>query len=428
MSPTRRTSPATAPSATTAPPGADREARIESVARQLREAIVPVLRAAAGPEPRPMKLARAIAIDKSLASVLVRCVNAAGDRDLLHLVPSPTGLRILAERTAGVAPRAATRRLEEAIESFRALLEATPGGRAALDARLSEGARALGTRRENSSKQAAFKAMSFLLGYYAEAMSSTLFLIPSGDGRMIDAIEIYRRLGVRRMRASTKIPLFNFTAWPDTEVERPGPRLDPLVPDPKGPTPSNILLAEYCTRPMPVVDVVREEEATVVLLPGAPAADGVEGAMDFAWAFRLRNGGPRSPGPGVHALHGYFLHMPTRRVVRDLWIAESIHEGAIPFASWALPATRQHDHPPAEGRQRYYAQIDLAGDFEPLSGTKRPYAIPGFPGHDRLTEDVLARAGHGDTCFRGWRCTLNYPVPLLDMFVWLRHPEAKESR
>ena len=408
------------------PPAAGREPQIEAVARELRAAIAPVLRAAAGPDVRPMKLARAIDIDKSLASVLVRAVNSPGDRDLLHFVPSPTGLRILAEHTAGVASRAATRRLEAAIESFRALLEATPGGRAALDARLSEGARALGTKRENSSKQAAFKAMSFLLGYYGDVMASTLFVVPAEDGRMVDGIEIFRRQGVRRMRAATKIPLFNFTPWADDEgTDVPATRLDPLVPDKAGPSPSNLLLPEYCTKPMPAVEVEREGRSTAVVLPGA---DGAEGALDFAWAFRLRNGGAREPAPGVHSLHAYFVHMPTRRVVRDIFLAESIYEGAEPFASWALPATQQHDHPPGDGRPRYYGQVDLEGAFEPLAGTRRPFAIPGLPGHDRLTEDVLARVGHDRTRFRGWRCTLNYPVPLLDMYVWLRHPARSAAR
>src|SRR5262245_666850 len=85
---------------------------LDAVARQLRSALGPVLRAAAGGEPRTMKLVRAIAIDKSLASVLVRAVNAPTERELLHLVPSPTGLRILLERTQGIASPTATARLK----------------------------------------------------------------------------------------------------------------------------------------------------------------------------------------------------------------------------------------------------------------------------------------------------------------------------
>ena len=366
-----------------------------------------------------MKLVRAIAIDKSLASVLVRAAGAPTNRELLHLVPSPTGLRILLERTRGIASPTATARLKTATESFRRLLEATPGGRAALDARLAGRARATGSRRENISRQATFKSMSFLLGYYCDTLSSTLIVVPSDDGKVVDGIEIVRRLGLRRMKPGATIPLFSFEPWPD-DTEIGEGRLDPITPDAAGPTPANLLLAEYCPHPMPEVAVVREAASTKVILPGA---DHDEGAMDFAWAFHLRNGGPLDPGAPVTVLHGYYVSMPIRRVVRDVYLAEGIYPGATPFVSWALPGTPHHEHPPGEGEGRYYAQVDLEAEFVPVDGARRTYAVPGVPDQDRLVRDVLERSGHARTGFRRWRCALNYPVPLLDMFVWLRHPE-----
>ena len=390
---------------------------IDAVARQLRAALSPVLRAAAGGEPGTMKLVRAIAIDKSLASVLVRALNAPNERELLHLVPSPTGLRILLERTKDVASPTASARLKAATESFRRLLDATPGGRAALDARIAGRTRAVGSKRENTSRQATFKSMSYLLGYYNELLSSTLVVVPSEDGKVVDGIEVVRRIGVRRMKPGATIPLFSFEPWPDEDGVGTG-RLDPITPDPQGPRPSNLLLHDYCPDPMPKVAVAREGASTTVVLPGA---EHDEGAMDFAWAFRLRNGGPLAPGKPVTVLHGYYLHMPTRRVVRDVYIAEGIYPDATPFVTWALPGTRQYEHPPIGGEDRYYAQIDLEAEFEPMVGTKKGFAVTGLPDHDRLIRGVLARSGHAHTKFRGFRCALNYPVPLLDMYVWLRH-------
>ena len=365
-----------------------------------------------------MQLARAIRIDKSLASVLVRAVNAPTDRDLLHVVPSPTGLRILLQRTEGVASRAAIARLRAATERFRALLEATPGGRAALDAHIAETSRELGWKRQNTSKQATFKSMSFLLGYYGDLMTSTLMVIPSEDPTQVDGLEITHRMGVRRMRSSATIPLFSFTAWADKGSDVVRSRLDPITPSSSWPHPSNILLPDFCTRPMPAVDVVHEGPSMAVVLPGTRSS---EGSKDFAWAFRLRNGGPRNPGADVHALHGYFLHMPTRRVVRDLFIAESIYPGATPFATWALPGTRQHENPPGEEAPRYYARVDLEAEFESLTDPKRMFSIRGVPGNEQMIRSILERSGHAKTRFRGWRCTLDYPVPLLDMMIWLKH-------
>jgi hypothetical protein len=361
-----------------------------------------------------MKLARAIDIDKSLASVLVRAVNSKSDRDLLHIVPSPTGLRILMQRTKGVASRTATMRLEAATERFRKLLDSTPGGRAALDARIAETSRELGWKRQHTSKQATFKSMSFLLGYYCDLMSSTLLLVLSDRPGVAHGIEVTRRLGVRRMRTTATIPLFSFSPWSSDGRDR----IVPLVPGANDPSPSNILLPEYCTEPMPNVEVVKEGASFAVVLPGTALA---ETALDFAWAFRHEDYHQQQPDADIQVLHAYFLHMPTRRVVRDLYIDETLYEGATPLITWALPGTHQHENPPHNGVSDYYARVDLDATYETLPESRRGYALPGVPGQDRMVQSVLERAGHAKTRFRGWRCTLDYPVPLLDMFVWLKH-------
>jgi hypothetical protein len=361
-----------------------------------------------------MKLARAIDIDKSLASVLVRAVNSKSDRDLLHIVPSPTGLRILSQRTKGVASRTATSRLEAATERFRKLLDSTPGGRAALDARIAETSRELGWKRQHTSKQATFKSMSFLLGYYCDLMSSTLLLVPSDRPGVAHGIEVTRRLGVRRMRSTATIPLFSFSPWSSEGPDR----VEPITPSAEGTSPSSILLPEYCTDPMPRVEVVNEGASFAVVLPGTVAA---ETALDFAWAFRHQDCHQLVPGTDIGVLHAYFLHMPTRRVVRDLYIEESLYQGVEPLITWALPGTRQYEHPPQNGSSDYYARVDLDAAYEPLPESRRGYSLPGVSGQDRMIQGVLERTGHTKTRFRGWRCSLDYPVPLLDMFVWLKH-------
>jgi hypothetical protein len=367
-----------------------------------------------------MALSRQIGIDKSLASVLVRAANAPTDLALLQLVPSPTGLRIFAERAARHAPRPTITRLRTATGSFRALLDATPGGRAALDARLSEGAHDLGRKRENSSRQSTFKSSAFLLGYFSEVLCSSLFLIPSEDGGMVDGVEITRRLGVRRMRSTTTIPIFSFAVAQEGRPPDRSTHLEPIEPDSGPASLGNLILPEHCTQPLPRLEVVREGRRTTVLLPGGSSTDG---PMDMTWAIRLRNGGPADPGAGSHPLNGYFLHMPTRRLVRDLFIADSVYTGASPFVTFALPNTAAHQNPPRPDLPTYYGQIDLTAELEPLPASGRGFSIPGVPDHDRLTRDVLTRSGHGQTRFRGWRCVINYPLPLIEMLFWLTHPD-----
>jgi hypothetical protein len=169
---------------------------------------------------------------------------------------------------------------------------------------------------------------------------------------------------------------------------------------------------------LPGVEVVNEGASFAVVLPGTA---GAETAMDFAWAFRHEDCHRPEPGSPIEVLHAYFLHMPTRQVVRDLYIDESIYPGATPLITWALPGTHQHEHPPQNGSTDYYARVDLDASYEPLPESRRGYGLPGVSGQDRMIQGVLERTGHAKTRFRGWRCTLEYPVPLLDMFVWLKH-------
>jgi hypothetical protein len=93
--------------------------RIERLGGVLREALLPVLEQAAGKRPRLTDLTRTLGIDKSLASLLVRAANAPNDLELMHLVPSPAGLRILADSATRRARPSALARLRTAAVSCR---------------------------------------------------------------------------------------------------------------------------------------------------------------------------------------------------------------------------------------------------------------------------------------------------------------------
>src|SRR6185295_11135044 len=90
--------------------------QIEAIGGELRRTIVPVLEAVAGISPRPTRISRAIGLDKSLASRLVRAAQSSSDLDLMHLVPSPGGLRIFADLAGRYADPASISNLLAAIE------------------------------------------------------------------------------------------------------------------------------------------------------------------------------------------------------------------------------------------------------------------------------------------------------------------------
>lgn len=393
--------------------------RIEAMGRELRQAIAGVLDAVDGARPRPTRVSRAIGLDKSLASRLVRAVRSTSDLELMHLVPSPAGLHILADLATRHVDPAAIGNLLEAADRFQMLLEGVPGGRAAIDAQISESSPVALEKREHIAKQASFKAMSFLLGHFCDVLTTTLFLVPSANGQRVDGIEIHRRIGLRRMRPSTPLALLSVWTEPGDGGRENAIAFDTLDGERGGANPSAYLLPEFSSQPLPELEVMRDGAMITLVLAGDPA---VSAPAQLTSAFRIRNGWPASPEAPVSQLRGYVLHVPCRQVVRDVFIAESLYAGASPLVSYALPGPRAATRPPQADGSRHFTEVDLTTTIEQLPQGPQAFAVPGVMNHGAAVRHVLERAGHGQTRFRGWRCSVTYPVPLIEMIWWLSHP------
>lgn len=393
--------------------------RIAEMGGELRAPLVPLLEDIGGTPPRPTRLMRAIGLDKSLASRLVRAVRAASDSELVHLIPSPTGLRIFAARAKGVVSKESLARLETAIDRFEELLGATPGGRDAIDSLISESSHDVRERREHTAKQATFKSMSYLLGHYCETLSTALFLVPSKNGRTVDGIEVHQRVGLRRLRPSTPLALLSILTPPEDEppddstwIETVGGGLGTF-------TPQAYLMSEFSTAPLPELEVLVRGPLTTFMLAGDPD---VKAPTRVTSAFRIRNGWSLRPSGVVQPIRGYVLHMPCRTAVRDVFIADDVFPGGTPRVAFRIPSPGGSTED-GELNRRDPGAVELSAPIQQLSGGGRAYDVPGVPGSRDAIEQALALAGVDTVSFRGWRCTLAYPVPLLEMFWWLVLPD-----
>jgi hypothetical protein len=392
--------------------------QIEAISAELRRTISPVLEAVAGVNPRPTRISRAIGLDKSLASRLVRAAHTSSDLDLMHLVPSPGGLRIFADLASRYADPASISNLLMATERFEELLDTMPGGRASIDAQISESSHVALLRREHIAKQASFKSMSFLLGHFCDVLSTTLFLVPSANGRRVDGIEIQRRIGLRRMRPSTPLVLMSIWGDPDDAISENAISFDTIDGQRGSGNPEAFLLSAFCTQPLPKLDVMREGEMTALVLAGDPS---VNAPSQLTSAMRVRNAWPLQPESRVQSLRGYVLHTPCRQIVRDVYIAESLYPDATPQVSFVLPGPRPAMRTPREDGTRHYSEVDLARSIEHRPGPQS-YEIPGAVNHSVVVRHVLERTGHRLTRFRGWRLAMTYPVSLVEMVWTLTHP------
>ena len=394
---------------------------IEKVGRELRPSLLAGLEAVAGSPPRPTRVARPIGLDKSLASRFVRAVGTDSDLELMYVVPSPEGLRILAERAAGHAGPEVLREFLAATQRFENLLNRVPGGRASIDAQISEESSLVRERSEHAARQAAFKSMSFLLGHYCETLSTSLFVVPSWNGRMADGIEIHRRIGLRRMRPGTPLALLSMHYKPEDESPSDAIVFESIDGAPGTQRPDDYLLRKFSSEPLPELAVMKDQRVNTLVLAGDP---GLNAPMQLSSAFRIRNGWTVEPPARVDDLRGYILHVPARLLVRDVFIAEPLWPGSTPRISFLLPGPRGSTPVPDDDETRHYASVNLQAPIEALPPGSKAYSLTGSPNHAAVIKDVLERAGHGNTTFRGWRCSINYPVPMMEMMWWLTHPKG----
>jgi hypothetical protein len=339
--------------------------------------------------------------------------------DLMHLVPSPGGLRIFANLAARYADPASIGNLLRATERFENLLDTVPGGRASIDAQISESSNVALLKREHIAKQASFKSMSFLLGHFCDVVTTTLFLVPSPNGRRVDGIEIQRRIGLRRMRPSTPLVLMSIWGDPDDAVTENSISFETLDGHRGSGDPAAFLLSAFCTQPLPKLDVMQEDEMTALVLAGDPS---LHAPSQLTSAMRIRNAWPLKPETPIQSLRGYVLHTPCRQIVRDVYIAESLYPDATPQVSFVLPGPRPSIRTPRENGSRHYSEVDLARSIEHRPAGPQSYEIPGVVNHSAVVRHVLERTGQSLTPFRGWRLAMTYPVSLVEMVWSLRHP------
>jgi len=119
--------------------------------------------------------------------------------------------------------------------------------------------------------------------------------------------------------------------------------------------------------------------------------------------------------------------MPCRRVVRDIYIEESLYADASPRVSYLLPGARPAMRPPREDGSRHFTEVDLTTTIEQLPPGPPSHTIAGVMNHGAAVRHVLERTGHAHTRFRGWRSAMTYPVPLVEMMWWLSHNSFREG-
>ncbi|MBP7914062.1 MAG: hypothetical protein KAZ63_01855 [Vitreoscilla sp.] len=388
------------------------------LAADLRVHLTRLIEHLAGSPARPVRLIRQTGLDKSLASRLIQATKTGSDLDFLHLVPSPTGLRILLDASQPLVDPELHRALELAIDQFQLLLDTLPGGRQTLDAQLGHASADIRLRREHMARQASFKAVSFLFGHYSETLTTAIFVVPDADGVHTQMIEVHRRIGLHRVTPGTPMPLLSLFTFGKTDGPAPGAQMASIQGDVATQRAEDFIVSAGSSMPLPELVVEREGQFTTFVLPGDA---GSPPPVQLTTAFRVLRAQRLAADGAVTLLRNYMLNTPCHRLVRDIYVADTLWPGMQPLVRFYLPGPSGAPVPAPDPERRHFRQLNLSASFEPLPMGQDGMALEGVPDQAAALQHVLRQAGLQDQAFRGWRCELSYPVPLVEMQFSIRN-------
>ncbi len=392
------------------PPTAEILTEIRDTAGALQASLAELVEAATGPTLRPATLSRALGLDKSIASRIVRAVRAGTPYEFMHFVPSPAGLKLLTDAAAGAGVSSTNDSIDTAISRFQALLDSLPGGRADLEVVLADKLGELRERHTRTAQQAFFRSASSILGYQCDGLASALILTPSEAVGFIDATEVQHRVNVRLLRPTAAIGLLRVTAHTGGDSAPAVETLDGQSID----NPAHLILPAFGDSPLPELEVHRAaDEISLILKSGADVprrAVTLTSGLVLRRALRTQRGSSES--------RSYLLHIPCRRVVRDIFVHTDC-KLATPECTFEFPRPDGLAPERQSGILGQIGAIDVPAPTATLGRGIGQTGIHGMPQYQGALTEAFERTGKAPSDYRHYRIDVTHPIPFVYMVIWL---------
>lgn len=380
------------------------EAEIQVVGGALLSSLKDVVGAVASPSAGPQALARGLGLDKVLASRILKATRSGDPMAATHAMPGPDPLRRLVRAAArkGV-PTEVTGRAMRAIDDFEILIRDRIGDRSLLDAIVSAWVPDARREFELRRKQAAFKALSQLKGVQADSILATVILHPSADGEHIDVVWVNGLFGLHRVRPGAGVKLTTRRVSGADGARRPVSLDGRPVDDLDG-----LLLRDFCSQPLPRLGVHHAGEVVHYTLGGDGFGSGASVDVVFAEANRAEL--VRYFPAGTERKSYFFAEVvpPSHRLQFDVLAHESLYPGQAPGLVVYDTAFEGVASPNNPGRD--IDRLDLIESVEDLGKGAQRFRSAEIPRYAELVGYVLDRMGWDGSCFRGYRCGIDYPV------------------
>lgn len=390
--------------------------RIVSTFESVRVSVRPVVVAFTGTTLRPAILVRSLGIDQTLAARVVRVLKSPDVTEVIHEFPSPEGLRILLAAAARVKPDAPLQeRALACIDAYERLLADVPGGRAGLDMIAADWSPATRVRAENSARQAVFKSMSSLMGFFAEQTLETAIIRPSaGSDRACDTVFVLGKYGIRRLRPGGRITVYGRQVGEELLAQgMPGRSL--TISGEKMTCADDGLLTDYCSKPIPEMHLTRRPGVELNVLPeGVPA---VNEPVSIVGAHLVRGSGVRPLcGDDRPWDEGFVSRLPSKFLLFDVLVEEGTFPHDPMLTSTLFGFTPSQLSPDSDTFR--LDEVSLTGKIERLERGLPDLECAEIPGYAAMIGQVFQKSGWDRSRFIGYRFKVRYPVPLVRLTYW----------
>jgi hypothetical protein len=355
---------------------------------------------------RPAEFQRALKLDRSLTSRLLRALEMDDPLAALYRMPGPQGLRLVlrAARKAVADNPELIVRAEEALTELEHLVAKEVGDWKALHAALCGWIPEAREQFEMANRQAAFRAMSNIKGVTADAMVSVTLIHPgSANLEWVDRAGITGMCRMRRLRPGTPMGfLHGSSIAPPPGTQRLSLDANPI--DPKHGAP---LLREFSSSPTPEFDVRLDGDIVHYLLKGDDVGVGSLVELYFADVMRGRYPAdkaisPRPPTPGA------VIDVPVKTLIVDVLVHEDVWRGVEPELHMYDTAVRGIANPVDASRDM--DRIDVLDTIQNLGTQSSRFRTAEVACYSDMVRFVCRKLGWDSESFRGFRCRVECPV------------------
>ncbi|MBI1380245.1 MAG: hypothetical protein GC161_04065 [Planctomycetaceae bacterium] len=385
----------------------------------LRQGLERALRAAGADPSRPQDVSRSFGLNKNLAWKMARLVAATDPAAALRFVPGPAGLRKIRDALSARAGPEATADLDRALWNFDHMVQAHAGDRGTLDILVQGlGHDRLEPETLEQARRLAFQGNSAIWGVQARAQISISILAPNReDPAWVDVVQVGGLVDFRRMRPDVRWLLFSSQSYSLTDGSSTAGVGEPLEPPPEG-SRGAPLLAEFCSTPLPHVEVLRGESETRYELPGGTI--GNSSLLTCTYGVYTPRVGPRlGDDDDAWAEVGAHLLTPAEHLQTDVLLHRDLGWGTPPELRLL---GRLDGRPALSEAERAGRQVPFGERLADLGPGLMGLSSAAIPRSEELVRYALGQLGWDASEFHAWRFSMPFPPVPTSVFLASRLP------